>query len=188
MILLILGKSIKQKKTFLRLKKTFNSRSKKTFSGSKKKTCVSKVSTVTGIGRVLVAKRRTVVTFGLASGLRVSEVSTVTGIGKVLVAKRRTVVTFGRASGLRVSKVSITIVTKKFCGRMEVSNSTARVFSFKKSGGSRGPPPRGGRGGGGGGGAPPPYFPVYPNSSTFRSFLLNTPFKPFRPPCNDIKE
>ena len=32
-----------------------------------------KVSTVTGIGRVLVAKRRTVVTFGLVSGFRVSK-------------------------------------------------------------------------------------------------------------------
>ena len=59
-----------------------------------------------GSGGVVVAKRRTVVTFGLASGLRVSKVSTVTGIGGVVVAKRRTVVTFGLASGLRVSKVS----------------------------------------------------------------------------------
>ena len=66
---------------------------------------VSKVSTVTGIGGVLVAKRRTVVTFGLASGLRVSKVSTVTGIGGFL-TKRRTVVAFGFVSGLRVSKVS----------------------------------------------------------------------------------
>ena len=48
---------------------------------------VAKVSTVTGIGGVVVAKRRTVVTFGLASGLRVSKVSTVTGIGGVVVAK-----------------------------------------------------------------------------------------------------
>ena len=44
---------------------------------------VSKVSTVTGIGGVVVAKRRTVVTFGVVSGLRVSKVSTVTGIGGV---------------------------------------------------------------------------------------------------------
>ena len=43
---------------------------------------VARVSTVTEIGRVLVAKRRTVVTFfGLAFGVRVSKVSTVTGIG-----------------------------------------------------------------------------------------------------------
>ena len=42
---------------------------------------VSKVSSVTGIGWVLVAKRRTVVTFGLVLGLRVSKVSTVTGMG-----------------------------------------------------------------------------------------------------------
>ena len=42
---------------------------------------ITKVSTVTGIGGVVVAKRRTVVTFGLVSGLRVSKVSTVTGIG-----------------------------------------------------------------------------------------------------------
>ena len=40
-----------------------------------------KVSTVTGIGGVVVAKRRTVVTFGLVSGLCVSKVPTVTGIG-----------------------------------------------------------------------------------------------------------
>ena len=84
---------------------------------------VSKVPTVTGIGGVRVAKRRTesanshrdrgvrvakrrtVITFGLASGLRVSTVSTVAGIGGVRVAKRRTVVTFGLVSDLRVSKV-----------------------------------------------------------------------------------
>ena len=48
----------------------------------------------TGIGAVVVAKPRTVVTFGLVSGLRVSKVSTVTGIGGVVV------VTFGLASGL----------------------------------------------------------------------------------------
>ena len=43
--------------------------------------CITKVSTVTGIGGVVVAKPRTVVTFGLVSRLRVSKVSTVTGIG-----------------------------------------------------------------------------------------------------------
>ena len=42
---------------------------------------LTKVSTVTGIGGVVVAKPRTVVTFGLVSRLRVSKVSTVTGIG-----------------------------------------------------------------------------------------------------------
>ena len=42
---------------------------------------VTKVSTVTGIGGVVVAKPRTVVTVGLVSSLRVSKVSTVTGIG-----------------------------------------------------------------------------------------------------------
>ena len=42
----------------------------------------------------MVAKRRTVVTFGLISGLRVSKVSTGTGIGGVVLVKRRTVVTF----------------------------------------------------------------------------------------------
>ena len=41
---------------------------------------LTKVSTVTGIGEVVVAKPRTVVTFGLVSSLRVSKVSTVTGI------------------------------------------------------------------------------------------------------------
>ena len=65
-----------------------------------------KVSTVTGIGSVVVAKRRNVVASGLALGLRVSKVSTVTAIKGVLVAKRKTVVTFGLALGLRVSKVS----------------------------------------------------------------------------------
>ena len=50
---------------------------------------------------VVVAKPRTVVTFGLVSSLRVSKVSTVTGIGGVVVAKARTVVTFGLASGER---------------------------------------------------------------------------------------
>ena len=59
-------------------------------------------------GGVVVAKRRTVVTFGFVSFRRVSKVSTVTGIrgGGVVVAKRRTVVTFGLISGRRVSKVS----------------------------------------------------------------------------------
>ena len=49
----------------------------------------------------IVAKRSTVVTFGLVSGLRVSKVSTVTRIGRVVVAKPRIVVTFGLASGER---------------------------------------------------------------------------------------
>ena len=62
---------------------------------------ITKVSTITGIGGVVVVKRRTVVTFGLVSSLRVSRVSTLTGIGRVLVAKRRTVNTFGPASGKR---------------------------------------------------------------------------------------
>ena len=43
----------------------------------------------------MVAKRRTIVTFGLVSSLRVSKLSTVTVIGGVVVAKRRTIVTFG---------------------------------------------------------------------------------------------
>ena len=51
---------------------------------------VSRVSTVTGIGGVVVAKGRTVVAFGLACCPRVSRVSTVTGTG---VAKGGTVVT-----------------------------------------------------------------------------------------------
>ena len=49
----------------------------------------------------MVAKRRTVVTSGLVSGLRVSKVSTVTVIRGVVVAKPRTVVTFGLAFGER---------------------------------------------------------------------------------------
>ena len=68
--------------------------------------CVSTVSTVTGIGRVVVAKPRTVVTLGFVWGVCVSKVSTVTGIGGVVLAKPRTVVTFGLVSGVRVSKVS----------------------------------------------------------------------------------
>ena len=58
-------------------------------------------STVTGIRGVVVAKRRTVVTFGLVLRLRVSKVSTVTGIGGFVFAKGRTVVTFGLAAGER---------------------------------------------------------------------------------------
>ena len=73
---------------------------------SSRVSAVSKLSTITGIGGVLVAKRSTVVTFGLVLRLRVSKVSTFTGIGGVLVAKRSTVVTFGLALGLRVSNVS----------------------------------------------------------------------------------
>ena len=41
---------------------------------------IAKKSQVTGIGGVVVAKPRTVVTFGFLSSLRVSKVSTVTGI------------------------------------------------------------------------------------------------------------
>ena len=97
---------------------------------------ITKVSTVTGIGGVVVAKPRTVLTFGLVSGRRVSKVSTVTGIRRGwsrnpelsslldssrvvasqkcqqsqgsggVVAKPRTVVTFGLVSCLRVSTVS----------------------------------------------------------------------------------
>ena len=66
---------------------------------------VPKVSTVTGIGWVIVAKPRTVVAFGVVLRLRVSIVSTVTGIGGVVVEKRRTVVTVGLVLRLRVSKV-----------------------------------------------------------------------------------
>ena len=57
--------------------------------------------TVTGIGGVLLAEPRTVVTFGLVSRLRVSKVSTVTGIGGVLVAERRTVRTYVGQPGAR---------------------------------------------------------------------------------------
>ena len=45
------------------------------------------LATVTGIGRVLVAKRRSVVTFGLILGRRVSKVSTITRIGGSLSEK-----------------------------------------------------------------------------------------------------
>ena len=68
--------------------------------------CVRRVSASTPKIRKIVAKRRTVVAFGLALGLRVSKVSTVTGIGGVVVAKRRTVVTLGLVFGIRASKVS----------------------------------------------------------------------------------
>ena len=54
----------------------------------------------------IVAKRRTVVAFGLALRLHVSKVSTVSGSGRVLVVERRTVIAFGLALGRRVSKVS----------------------------------------------------------------------------------
>ena len=55
----------------------------------------------------MVVKRRTVVTFGLASGLCVSKASKQSqGFGGVVVAIRRTVVTFKLVSGRRVSKVS----------------------------------------------------------------------------------
>ena len=64
---------------------------------------LTKVSTVTGIGGAVLAKRRTVVTLGLASvfaSQKCQQLSTVTG--GVVLAKRRNVVTFGLASGLRV--------------------------------------------------------------------------------------
>ena len=56
---------------------------------------------------VAVAKRRTVVAFGLLLCCpRVSKVSTATGDCGVLVAKCRTVVALGIAGGPRVSKMS----------------------------------------------------------------------------------
>ena len=69
----------------------------------------TKVSTVTGIGGVVVAKPKTVVTFGRVLRLRVSNVSAVIGIGRVVVAKPKTVVTFGLVLRLRVSTVSTVI-------------------------------------------------------------------------------
>ena len=63
---------------------------------------MSKMPTVTGIGGVLAAKRRTVVTFGRAFRRRIPEVPTVTGIAEFLVAKCRTVVPFGLAFGRRI--------------------------------------------------------------------------------------
>ena len=89
-----------------------------------------------GSGGVVVAKRRTVVTFGLVSGLRVSKVSTVTGIRGVVVAKRRTVVTFGLVSGLRVSNVSTVtgIGGGSWSRNVELSSllDSSRVFASQK--------------------------------------------------------
>ena len=48
---------------------------------------VPKVSTVTGMEGVLVAKPRTVVTFGPPSSRRIPKVSTVTGMERVLVVR-----------------------------------------------------------------------------------------------------
>ena len=85
--------------------------------------CVANVSTNTGIGMFLVAKRRTVVTFGLALGLRVSKVSTITGSGMFLVAERRTVVTFG---------LDLVVASQK-CQRLKVSTITGSgMFLFAK--------------------------------------------------------
>ena len=69
---------------------------------------VTKLSTIIGIGGVVVAKRKIVVPFGFVLHFRVSKVPTVIGIGGgiVVVAKRRIVVTFGLVSCLRVSGVS----------------------------------------------------------------------------------
>ena len=66
---------------------------------------VSTVPTVTGMAGIVIAKRRTVVTFGLVSCDRVSKVRTVTGMARVVIAKRRTVVTFGLVFCDRVSEV-----------------------------------------------------------------------------------
>ena len=56
--------------------------------------------------RVVIAKCRTVVTFGLACGRRISKVLAFTRDPGVLVVKRRTVVTFGLAFGRRISNAS----------------------------------------------------------------------------------
>ena len=58
------------------------------------------MSIVSGIGGVLVAKRRTVVTFRVSFGCRSQKVPTA-GIEGVLVAKRKTVITVALALGLR---------------------------------------------------------------------------------------
>ena len=71
---------------------------------------LTKVSTVKGIGGVVVANRRTVVTFGLVSRLRVSKVSAVTGIGGVVVDEYVCESMFGedctRASSKYIKKVA----------------------------------------------------------------------------------
>ena len=70
---------------------------------------LTKVSTVTGIAGVVVAKPtkpRTVSTFGLVLRIFITKVSTVTGIAGVVVTKPRTIVTFGLVLRFRVSKVS----------------------------------------------------------------------------------
>ena len=82
-----------------------------------------------GSGGFVVAKPRTVVTFGLVSRLRVSKVSTVSGIGGVVVAKPRTVVTFGLVSRLRVSKVS---TVSGIGGVVVAKPRTVRVFASQK--------------------------------------------------------
>ena len=64
---------------------------------------------------------RTVVTFGLVSGLRVSKVSTVTGIGGVVVAKPGTVVTFGLRDGGVVVAKRRTVVTFGLVSRLRAS-------------------------------------------------------------------
>ena len=94
-------------------------------------------------GGVVVAKCRTVVTFGLASRLHVSKVSTVTGIGGVVVAKPRTVVTFGLASSLRVSKVStitgiggVLVAKPRTVVTLFVSSRLNSVNSHRDPGGS----------------------------------------------------
>ena len=74
-----------------------------------------------GLGWVVVAKRRTVVAFGLACCPRISKGSNVTG----MVAKRRTIVAFGFACCPRISKVSTVTGIGAGCGR-----ETQNCFAF----------------------------------------------------------
>ena len=67
---------------------------------------VSKVSTVTGMGRVGVAILESVIVFGFSYLVGVSKVSTVTGMGRVGVAILETVIVFGFSCLLGMSKVS----------------------------------------------------------------------------------
>ena len=68
--------------------------------------CVSKVSTVTGIRRVAVAIRVTVIVFELSYLCGVSKVSTVTGIRRIAVAILVTVIVFELSYFCGVSNVS----------------------------------------------------------------------------------
>ena len=108
---------------------------------------VSKVSTVTGIGGVVVSWSRNAELSSLLDSSCIfasQKCQQSQGSGGVVVAKRRTVVTFGLVSALRVSKVSTVtgiagvVVSRSRNAELSSLLDSSRLFAFQKCQQSRG--------------------------------------------------